>query len=185
MRFQIPKPARLRLGARTVATLAAVAAQATPGAALASAGPGLVAVEQVLARQITAVAGRDRGVAVLLPSTLRLARPVHGAGGPSAAGGYLLVIGSAPACDGANVCALADFAATPGARPYGTPVALARRIRGAYAPAHCAGDCSPATVGWREHGVLYTIAARPAVAATAVRATLVAAADQAILAGPR
>jgi hypothetical protein len=166
--------------------VAAVAAQASPGAALASAAPARVGIEHALARQIAAVVGHDGGVPVLLPSTLALPRPVYGAGGPSrTGGGYQLVIGSWPGCDGANVCALAEFAAIPGAHPDGAPTTLARGIQGSYAPPHCAGDCSAATIGWREHGVLYTIAARPAVAATAVRATLVAAADQAILAGPR
>src|SRR5579871_6598594 len=116
---------------------------------------------------------------------MRLRRPVYASRAPRRGGGYELVLGSSPGCDGANVCALAVFAATPGAHPYGARVALAHGLAGAYAPARCAGDCSPASVGWVERGVLYTIAARPAVAAASVRAALVVAADQAIAAGPR
>jgi len=46
-------------------------------------------------------------------------------------------------------------------------------------------DCTPPTVGWVEHGVLYTIAARPAVPPGSVRAALTTAADEAIDGGPR
>jgi hypothetical protein len=145
----------------------------------------VVAVEHVLAHQIAAVRGHDGGVPVLLPSALRLSRPDYGARGAHEGGGYQLVIGSTRGCAGANVCVLADFQATPRARAYGTPVRLAHGVVGAYAPAHCAGDCTPATIGWVEHRILYTISARPEVAAGALRATLVAAADQAIIAGPR
>ena len=62
-------------------------AQTAPGAALASAGPALVAVEQVMTRQIAAVRGHDGGVPVLLPTTMRLARPLAAAAvGPIDAG---------------------------------------------------------------------------------------------------
>jgi hypothetical protein len=181
MQMHLPRQRSLR----TLVILAATVAQTAPGAALASAGPALVAVEQVLTRQIAAVRGHDGGVPVLLPTTMRLARPVYGARVPQRSAGYQLVLGSSRACDGANVCLVAAFAATPGARAYGSPVTLAHGIRGAYAAAHCAGDCTAAAVGWTERGILYTIEARPAVPAGSVRAALVAAADEAIDAGPR
>ena len=57
-------------------------------------------------------------------------------------------------------------------------MALARGITGAYAAISCGASCAPATVQWKESGVLYTIQWR-----AGTKATMVALADSAIDAG--
>lgn len=126
-----------------------------------------------------------------MPSTLSLLDPRFSASSASA-DGYRLELDYAEPCNGANVCMAAQFTAQRGTtRPYGTLVALAGHIHGAFAPIQCGAACSPAAIQWRSGGVLYTITAtlgievRRGVRAGQVRAAFAAAADQAITAGPR
>jgi hypothetical protein len=166
---------------RRAAAIVAGAALVLGGAAGALASSSGTPVVTLLAHQLTVVRGHDGRVPVLLPTTMRLPGPLH-ASRVKQGRGYQLVLGTAPHCDGSLVCAVAIFSAIPGARPYGSAVALSHGTAGAYTPFRCAGDCTEATIGWLEDGILYTIAARPK---GAVKAALIAAADQAIDAGPR
>jgi hypothetical protein len=168
------------------------------GAGIASARSGrsgravkTVNVEQMLGGNIAYVRAEDHGIAVLLPTTLRLEDP-RKSSSAVIRNGYRLELDYSEPCDGANVCTAAEFTAQRGSsRAHGKAVALADGIHGAYSSIQCGASCSPATIQWREHGVLYSISATLGVElvaqpnAGAVRGAFVAAADQAITAGPR
>lgn len=150
-----------------------------------------VNVERALGGNIAYVRALDHGIAVLLPTTLRLEDPKKSAAAV-VHDGYRLELDYSEPCDGANVCTAAEFTAARGTmRAYGKAVALSDGIHGAYSGIQCGASCSPATIQWREKGVLYSISATLGVELTAqpnpgaVRGAFVAAADQAIAAGPR
>jgi hypothetical protein len=170
--------------------LAALLAAAAAGPAAAAAGSATVDVAAALSARIVNVERHDGGVAVLLPTTMPLERPYYTASGASA-GRYRLEIDGTEPCNGANVCLFALFTGVRGGRPYGKPIALAHGIGGRYAGIQCGAACSPASIDWVAQGVLYTIEANPSVeyhpnaSGGAVEAAFVAAADQAIDAGPR
>lgn len=177
---------------RALAVLAAAAAVLAGAAlpAVAAHGSANVNVLKVLGARIASVKRDDGGVAVLLPATMALPRPDYSAASASN-GRYRLEIDGAEPCDGANVCLFALFTGVRGGHPYGKPLALHHGISGRYATIQCGASCSPASIDWVEHGVLYSIEANPSVedhagaASGAVRAAFVAAANQAIEAGPR
>jgi hypothetical protein len=180
---------------RRVITCLAVLAALGSGAAAAQAGSGRsvksVNVVRMLGGNIAYVRAEDHGIAVLLPTTLRLEDPRKSSSAVMHSG-YRLELDYSEPCDGANVCTAAEFTAQRGsARAYGKAVALADGIHGAYSGIQCGASCSPATIQWREHDVLYSISATLGVElvahpnAGAVRGAFVAAADQAIIAGPR
>jgi hypothetical protein len=173
----------------------AAAAQAGSRRSVAQAGSErsvkTVNVEQMLGGNIAYVRAEDHGIAVLLPTTLRLEDPRKSSSAVMQ-NGYRLELDYSEPCDGANVCTAAEFTAQRGSsRAYGKAVALADGVHGAYSGIQCGASCSPATIEWREHDVLYSISATLGVelvshpSAGAVRAAFVAAADQAITAGPR
>jgi hypothetical protein len=150
-----------------------------------------VNVVKMLGGNIAYVRAQDHGIAVLVPSTLRLEDPKKSASSV-VHDGYVLELDYSEPCAGANVCLSAEFTAQRGqAKPHGRAVALVDGIRGAYAGIQCGASCSPAGIQWREHGVLYSIVATlgaelaPKPKQHAVIAAFVAAADQAIGAGPR
>jgi len=153
-------------------------------------GAATVSVVRLLGPRIAAVKRRDDGVPVLLPTTMPLQRPNYIASGASP-GRYRLEIDGAEPCDGANVCLFALFTGVRGGRRYGSPIGLSHGIRGGYAEIQCGAACSPASLDWVQNGVLYAIEANPSVEfhpsapADTVRAVFIAAANQAIDAGPR
>lgn len=185
-----PRPRRGRPALVAVVLVAVVlaAAMATPAGAVG--GSAKVDVLAALSARIATVKRDDGGVAVLLPATMPLQRPYYTASSASD-GRYRLEIDGAEPCNGANVCLFALFAGVRGGHLYGEPIALDHRVAGRYAQIQCGAACSPASIDWVEHGVLYTIEANPSVedhpnvAGGVVRAAFVAAADQAIDAGPR
>ncbi len=158
--------------------LALLAAGAIVATALAAARPPNLL--KVLAAQI---ANAKKGkVAALLPSTLSADAPagrLYGSGGATKRG-YDIQLAYARDCFDATACFLAEFWGNPGKIFLRTRVALARGITGAYAAISCGASCAPATVQWKESGVLYTIQWR-----AGTKATMVALADSAIDAGPR
>lgn len=184
--FRPGRRLRLVLPALAVA-LVAVAVSAPSGAA---SGPKNVNVLKLLGSRVASVKSHDGGVAVLLPATMALPRPDFTASSAKP-GRYRLEIDGAEPCGGANVCLFALFTGVRGGRAYGKPIALHGGITGRYATIQCGASCSPASIDWTLHGVLYTIQANPSVgdhpgsAAGAVRAAFVAAANQSIDAGPR
>jgi hypothetical protein len=186
----------IRVAGRGAGILGAVAlmssslAPAAAGVAASAHPAATVAVVDLLAARIANVRPHDGGVAVLLPTTMPLQRPNFTASSASD-GRYRLEIDGAEPCAGANVCLFALFTGVRGGRPYGKPVALSHGIGGDYATIQCGAACSPASISWEEHGVRYEIEANPSVeyhpgvAGGTVEAAFIAAADQAIDAGPR
>jgi hypothetical protein len=120
---------------------------------------------------------------VLLPSTLNLGSSVprlYGSGGATAKG-YDIQLAYAPNCHDATACFLAEFWGNPGKlSALKTRVALAHGIAGSYAGISCGASCGPATIEWKESGVLYTIQYR-----AGTKTNMIALADSAIKAGPR
>jgi hypothetical protein len=153
-------------------------------------GTANVAVVELFGSRIDGVTDQDGGIPVLLPTTMLLQTPDFTASSAKN-GSYTLEIDGEEPCNGANVCLYAVFSAQRGGKRYGSPVMLSRGIVGAFADIQCGAACSPASIDWIEHGVLYTIEANPAVEyhphtpMNALRSLFVSAAKQAIDAGPR
>jgi hypothetical protein len=174
--------------------LAAATLQAVVPAALgqshAATASGNVAIVNLLGARVQSVKRHDGGVAVLLPTTMALDKPDYTASSAKP-GSYRLEIDGEEPCNGANVCLYALFTGQRNGKPYGKHVALSHGINGSFAGIQCGAACSPASIDWTENGVLYTIEANPEivnhtnVGLSALRAVFVAAADQAIDAGPR
>lgn len=146
-----------------------------------SGGVKTVYVVKMLGEGVTFVRNGDGGVPVLLPTTLQLAGARATASTPLP-GGYRMELAYREPCAGANACVAAEFLAQRGhTQPAGRTVALADGIRGGFSGIQCGGSCSPAAIQWREHGVLYTIAAtlgvelKPHAALAAVTRAFVAA----------
>jgi hypothetical protein len=119
---------------------------------------------------------------VLLPSSIRAdvaASRLYGSGGASAHG-YDIQLAYAPRCDDATACFFAEFEGGRQTRLPGTRVALAHALSGVYSGIHCGASCGPASIQWRQGGVLYSVqyvlGGKPA---------MIALADSAIDAGPR
>lgn len=164
-----------------VATGATSALRQTSPAARVSA---TVNVNHLLGSRIARVKRRDGGLVVLLPTTMPLPTPDFTAS-TAKKGSYGLEIDGVEPCHGANVCLFALFTGQRGAKLYGSRVALSHGIRGGFADIQCGASCSPASIDWIEHGVLYTIEANPNVTRDGLAPVFVAAANQAIKAGPR
>jgi hypothetical protein len=178
-------------GCLGVAAIGVILSPAAARAGHAARAITTVNVEKALGGNIAYVRAEDHGIPVLLPTTLRLASPKHGASSV-VHNGYTLELDYAEPCAGAIVCLSAEFLAQRGTmKPFGKAVTLANGIHGAYAGIQCGASCSPASIEWREHDVLYSIIATLGVEFTAdpsksaVTKAFVAAADQAITAGPR
>jgi hypothetical protein len=178
---------------RVITCLVVLAALGSGAAAQAGASRSVrsVNVVRMLGGNLAYVRAQDHGIAVLLPTTLRLENPRKSSSAVMR-NGYRLELDYSEPCDGANVCTAAEFTAQRGSlRPYGKAVALTGGFSGAYSGIQCGASCSPAAIQWREHDVLYSISATLGVesqqhaSAVAVRQAFVAAADQAITAGPR
>jgi hypothetical protein len=160
------------------AAIAVLGAVAIVSLALAATHPANLL--KVLAAEIAnAKTGK---VAVLLPATLSADAPasrLYGSGGATKRG-YDIQLAYARNCFDATACFLAEFWGNPGKIFLKTRVALAHGITGAYAGISCGASCGPATVQWKESGMLYTVQWR-----AGTKATMIALADSAIKAGPR
>jgi hypothetical protein len=180
---------RLPIGLAAVAALAGAAA-APASSAPAAHGSATVGVVRLLAPRIASVKRHDGGVAVLLPATLPLPTPDFTASS-STRDGYSLEIDGAEPCHAATVCLFALFTGQRGAALHGSRLTLSHDVRGAFTDIRCGASCSPPSIAWIEHGVLYTIAANPSIEphqggpGDPLQALFVAAANQAIGAGPR
>ena len=122
------------------------------------------------------------GVAVLLPSSIRAdvaASRLYGSGGASAHG-YDIQLAYAPRCDDGTACFFAEFEGGRQTRLPGTRVALAHALSGVYSGIHCGASCGPASIQWRQGGVLYSVQY-----VLGGKGAMIALADSAIDAGPR
>jgi hypothetical protein len=158
--------------------IAFVAALAIVAPALAASRPANLL--KVLAAQIASA--KKGKAAVLLPATLSADVPasrLYGSGGATARG-YDIQLAYARDCFDATACFLAEFWGNPGKIYLKTRVVLAHAITGAYRGISCGASCGPATIQWKESGVLYTVQWR-----AGTKATMIALADSAIEAGPR
>lgn len=144
-----------------------------------------VLVLRLLRPQVTLATAR--GHAVLLPRRIRPGlRPVHGEG-VSTASGYTFTIAAGPSsfvCGQANACTILTFDAQPTQPLVGTRVPLAKGRVGAYIPMHCGASCADPSLSWNERGMTYTISGAIGTPHH-MKIPLVAAANAAIIAGPR
>ncbi len=180
---------RLAIGLAAASALAGAAA--TPASSAPAAhGAATVRVARLLEPRVASVKRHDGGIAVLLPGTMPLPTPDYTASSSSRSG-YSLEIDGAEPCHAATACLFALFTGQRGGTLEGSRLMLSQGIQGAFTDIRCGASCAPASIAWIEHGVLYEIAANPSVepqqggSGDALQALFVAAADQAIDAGPR
>jgi hypothetical protein len=141
-------------------------------------------VPRALAEQVDRINARGHGP-VLLPSRLRSEQARLYASGTSSRRGWVLELGAAPDCGGANVCFGVRFLGELGGVPAGlAPVKLANGRRGWFTPTRCNASCAPPQMQWHERGHTYTIQARVGLLSTEKRA-IVRLANSAIVNGPR
>ncbi len=123
---------------------------------------------------------------VLLPTTMVLdasRRPVTEGGRTRY--GYSLRLVGAPGCNGGGACTLARFTASGGQKVSGQRVPLRGGKVGYYKPMRCGASCAKPSIQWRELGFTFTIEAAVLGTPAVQRTNLMAAANQAIVAGPR
>ena len=98
--------------------------------------------------------------------------------------GYVLDLGAAKGCRGANACFVAEFSASR-RKPFGpTRVTLAHGIIGHFKPLSCGGSCSPPSIEFVQSGFTYSIQANVGTEKTE-KAILVSMANSAIEHGAR
>lgn len=169
----------MRLILLPVALLLALLAPAPAGAA-----SHRYDVLELVDRGLKAV-NRVSEIPVLLPSRLTAEFPRLYSFGRGRAGSYELEVSSRRSCHGANACFVAGFTGARGERPSAThKVRLARGRTGYYQPVRCGASCAPASVEWRQEGVLYTIQSKLGTKSTD-RSLLVGLANSAIRNGAR
>ncbi len=140
---------------------------------------------KAFAKQLPAVKHQTT-VAVLLPASLPFAAKVPKlyATGSGNNNGWTLALAGARNCRGANACFLASFDAKRGGKlPGKSNLKLAGGQAARYKGITCGASCSPATLWFVYHGVLYTWQHKDPPANT--KAVLARLAAQAIAAGPR
>jgi hypothetical protein len=155
------------------------------GTAVAASSSNSVNVLKVFRTQIASIK-KTSTVPVILPASLPFAGkvPKTYAVGRGTKSSWVLVLARAPNCGGANACFLASFDALRGAKlPGKANLRLAGGQPAFFKDVTCGASCSPATLWFVYHGVLYTWQHKdPPKNARAVLAKLAA---QAIKAGPR
>lgn len=104
--------------------------------------------------------------------------------------GYVVVLGATPDCQGQHVCSYGTFIGT--SRPLdqidehglrdqrGTPIALARGIKGTFYESKCGAYCSDALITWSEGSFHYVIGIK-----AEEKTDLIRTANSAILAQPK
>jgi hypothetical protein len=123
------------------------------------------------------------GIPVLVPQKIRSAfEKLYGNQAQSASGQYALVLGAAEGCNGASVCAVANFYGNSSSRPSGgVKVDLARGRHGRYHRSQCGANCSLPRIEWRERHATYWIEYKESRG----RKNMVRLANSAIKHGPR
>ena len=122
---------------------------------------------------------------VLLPSRISVDLRRLYSQGEGRAGSYRFDIGATRRCGTATACHIAGFRARRGGTPTNTrKVTLRGGRRGWFRPVRCGASCGPASLQWRQRGVLYTIDGKLGTRRTD-RRVLVRLANSAIRNGPR
>lgn len=138
----------------------------------------------LFARQIRAINAAPHAPAVLLPGSMPLdAKHLYPTGGPSGSG-YGLDIGAVANCHSADACFVAFFSATKTKTVLGQHVTVRGASKAGYFPLSCGASCAPPQIDFLVHGFVYVIQANLKTS-HGDRATLIAAAQAAISAGPR
>jgi hypothetical protein len=166
--------------------IAAAAGLLVAGALVVSAAAAATqpTLPSLFAHQIAAINRAPHAPPVLLPRSMPLDAKRMFATGGTQRRGYDLEIGAVAHCGGANACFVAGFTAATGGKVFGTRVTVKGASRAGFLPLSCGASCSPPQIDFLWHGVLYTIQANLKTKQTD-RATLIAAAQSAISAGPR
>jgi hypothetical protein len=166
-----------------IGTLALAALSLAPSAQ--AAGVTRIDVPAVTAKVVGRI-NQGSDVPVLLPDAIVVngaGRKAYASGAPFRRG-WVIDLGYAPGCNGANACALASFfgerSGTLGGRANAT---LAGGVRARYKPLSCGGSCSPPTLTFVVRRVAYTFSVKDPAAPA--RATLVRMANAAVRAGAR
>jgi|SRR5581483_565133 len=144
-----------------------------------------VNVPKAYAKQIATIK-RTSKVPVILPTTLPFGGKVpkiYAVGGGTR-NAWTLVLTGAPNCGGADACFLASFSAVKGGKlPGKGNVKVAGAQSAFFKDVTCGASCSPASIWFVYHGVLYNYEHKDAPKNTKTVMTRLAA--QAIAAGPR
>ncbi len=154
---------------------------------LALAGPASAAVRVNPAAMFTkqSKALYRANIPVLLPSSIVLdSSRIPTTEGGRTATGYALRLVGVRGCHGGGACTLATFTARGGVPASGQRVTLRGGRAGYYRPMSCGASCAKPSIQWRQMGFTFTIVAALGAPAKQ-RANLIAAANQAIAAGPR
>ena len=181
----MPAPSRTasRRAARLITVLVACGLLGLTAASAATFG-ATANLPVVLSRQVAA-ANRTHGAPhVLLPAHMPLdARHLYPSG-TATAHGYDFALGAVRNCREATVCFVAAFSAQRGGTVSGRRVSVRGASRAGFFPLSCGASCSPPSIEYLVHGVLYTIQANM-TESRHDQATLIAAAAASIAAGPR
>jgi hypothetical protein len=169
---------------RLAAFALALSAFALVLAGLAAAATRDVDLPRLFAKQIRS-AKEHTGVPVRLPQKLPSDFSHHYPEGEAHSGRWTFDIGAVRNCHLATACFIAQFRGVRGGRPGNVrKVTLVGGRTGYFRPLSCGASCSPPSIEWRQHGVLYTIQANVGGKRTE-RRILVRMADSAIRHGPR
>ena len=151
-----------------------------------------VSIPKTLSSVLSEVKAKSH-IAVLLPSTL--SEPVADAKYPviekASEDEYAISLYYQPDIGNAGFAALFTAQANPNYEPQELPnirkVELSKGILGYFRPVSCGGSCAPANLWWKEDRVLYQIQLKlsSTVPEKDQQSVLAAAANSAILAGPR
>lgn len=170
---------------RRGALLFSIAAALIVAPAYAASTSNTVNVPKAYSRQIASIKKTSK-VPVILPTTLPFGGKVpkiYAVGGGSKTE-WTLVLTGAPNCGGADACFLASFSGTKGGKlPARSNVKVAGAQSAFFKDVTCGASCSPASIWFVYHGVLYNYEHKDAPKNTKTVLTRMAA--QAIAAGPR
>ena len=170
---------------RRAAILSVALATVVAVPALAASSSNSVNVLNTFSKQIASIKKTSK-VPVILPASLPFAGkvPKTYAVGRGTLNSWVLVLAGAPKCGGANACFLASFDALRGGKlPGKSNLKLAGGQPAFYEGITCGASCSPASLWFVYHGVLYSWQHKDPPKNT--RSVLAKLAAQAIAAGPR
>lgn len=167
--------------------VAAIACGVVVGLAVAGQASAAVRVKPagMFAKQSAALYRAN--IPVLLPSSITLVdtfRIPTTEGGRTATGYALRLVGSRD-CHGGGACTFVTFTARGGTPAGGQRVTLRGGRAGYYQPMRCGASCAKPSIQWRQFGFTFSIVAALGTSPKTQRTNLLAAANQAIAAGPR
>ncbi|HEY3728945.1 MAG TPA: hypothetical protein VGL51_17330 [Solirubrobacteraceae bacterium] len=146
---------------------------------------GARTLPSLFAGQIRKIDAAAHAPDVLLPRSMPLdAKRLYPNGGPTGSS-YVLAIGVVKHCGGADACFVAEFTASKARTVFGKRVKVRGAAKAGFTPLSCGASCAPPQIDFLVHGFRYTIQANLKRTSQGDKATLIAAAQAAIKAGPR